>query len=122
MLAERVRSIAGAAGQVLVERRLPTQCLASRDPRCLLALDLPDRAGGVEHLINAVGRNEGDTVIAGEHDVVTCDHVFAEARARERLGLLRSESQRSGRVGSIAEEHVRAGVTRWATRGDTGAE
>src|SRR5438477_11489950 len=100
MLAERVRSTAGAAGQVLIERRLRTQCLAGRDPRRLLAFDVPDRAGGVEHLVNAVGRNEGDTVIVGEHDVVTCDHVCAEARARERLGLLRIASERSGWPGA----------------------
>jgi len=61
-------------------------------------------AGGVEHLIEAVRRDEGDTVIVGEHDVLTRDDVFAEACARERIGLLQIESQRSGRVGSIAEE------------------
>ena len=43
-----------------------------------------DRAGGVEHLINSFRRNEDDTVIVGEHDVVTRDQVFAEARAQER--------------------------------------
>src|SRR5438105_978024 len=97
VLAERVRRIVGTVEQVLVERGLRTQCLAGRNPQRLLAFDLPDRAGGVEHFINSFRRNEDDTVIVGEHDVVTCDRVFAEARARERLGLLRIESQRSGR-------------------------
>jgi len=104
VLAERVRRIVDAAEQVLIERSLRTQRLAGGNPQGLLAFGLPDRVGGVEHLINSFRRNEDDTVIVGEHDVVTCDHVFAEARARERLGLLRIESQRSGRVGSIAEE------------------
>ena len=34
--------------------------------------------------INSFRRNEDDTVIVGEHDVVTRDQVFAEARAQER--------------------------------------
>jgi hypothetical protein len=47
-------------------------------------------------LPQAVCGNEEDAVIVGEHDVVTCDHVFAEASARE--GTLRIESPRSARV------------------------
>src|SRR5690349_18331260 len=58
VLAERVRRVVGAAGQVLIERSLRTQCLAGREPRCLLAFDLPDCSGGVEHLIKAVRSNE----------------------------------------------------------------
>jgi hypothetical protein len=46
----------------------------------------------------AVCRNEEDAVIVGDHDVVRCDHVFAEASAREGTGLLRIESPRSARV------------------------
>jgi hypothetical protein len=37
---------------MFIERCLRTQCLAGRDPQRLLAFDLPDRAGGVEHLIS----------------------------------------------------------------------
>lgn len=104
VLAERVRAILGTAEQVLVERSLRAQCLACRDLQGLIAFDLPDRAAGVEHLVNSFRRNEDDSVVVGEHNVATCDDVFAEASARERLGLLRIESHGACRAGSVAEE------------------
>jgi hypothetical protein len=71
------------------------QCLASRDPRRLLAFDLGDRAGGVEHLIEAVCGNEEDAVIVGEHDVVTCGPPGYVPLAEEREADLSRTSDAS---------------------------
>ena len=56
--------------EVIVELRLPAQRLAGRDLAGLRLLGRPDRAGGLEHLLDSLGGDEQHAVVIGEHDVV----------------------------------------------------
>jgi hypothetical protein len=86
MLSEGEAPVVGALIEVFRKSHLLTERLTDPNSAGLVALDLPDVMCGLEHLDGSTLRNEKDTIIVTEHDILIRDDEVTDPGTRERLG------------------------------------